>query len=283
MNTGIQDAFNLAWKLALVVQNKASAQLLDSYQEERLPVAKGVLKGTELGTDVIMAKNPLTRIARNQIILPLLKTDFVQKRLGLKASQLPINYRASSLSRMWSGLEHIRGPLEATSDPEMAYKAPLEAGDRAPQALCVSYPQGELTSLFECFQGTASHLLLFPGAHATAAVYRRLARIAQKIQADPLLRDDIHAYVVVPGQNEQPSGLTDDTPRLLDPQSTVHAEYGARKETLYYIRPDGYIGFRSRPANAEALAHYLGRIFKTEPAVPGTPIPEMSENTQYKP
>lgn len=274
MNIGIQDAFNLAWKLALVIQNKASAQLLDSYQEERLPVAKGVLKGTELGTDVVIAKNPLTRIARNRIILPLLKTGYVQQRLGLKASQLPINYRASSLSRMWSGLEHIRGPLEATSDPEMAYKMPLEAGDRAPQALCVSYPQGELTSLFECFQGTASHLLLFPGAHATAEGYRRLVRIAQTIQADPLLRDDIHAYVVVPGQNEQPSGLTDDTPRLLDPQSTIHAEYGARKETLYYIRPDGYIGFRSRPANAEKLYRYLARIFKIAPAAQNVPVPE---------
>ena len=47
MNTGIQDAVNLAWKLALVVHRKSSASLLDSYNEEREPVAKMVLGLTD--------------------------------------------------------------------------------------------------------------------------------------------------------------------------------------------------------------------------------------------
>src|SRR5262249_50571774 len=47
MNTGIQDAYNLAWKLALVTQRNAAAALLDSYEQERIPVAQALLNGTD--------------------------------------------------------------------------------------------------------------------------------------------------------------------------------------------------------------------------------------------
>src|SRR5689334_18567525 len=47
MNTGLQDAYNLAWKLALVVKGRASATLLDSYEAERMPVAQRLLSTTD--------------------------------------------------------------------------------------------------------------------------------------------------------------------------------------------------------------------------------------------
>src|SRR4029079_6839934 len=46
MNTGLQDAYNLGWKLALVVKGQADAGLLDSYEQERLPVAQRLLRTT---------------------------------------------------------------------------------------------------------------------------------------------------------------------------------------------------------------------------------------------
>ena len=49
MNTGLQDAYNLAWKLALVVKGEADAALLDSYEAERLPVARRLLETTDRG------------------------------------------------------------------------------------------------------------------------------------------------------------------------------------------------------------------------------------------
>src|SRR4030095_357834 len=48
MNTGIQDAYNLAWKLALVLKGQAPKSLLDSYEAERHPIAQMVLRGTDL-------------------------------------------------------------------------------------------------------------------------------------------------------------------------------------------------------------------------------------------
>lgn len=50
MNIGIQDAYNLVWKLALVLQGKARESLLNTYQEERLPIASYVLQGSQTGS-----------------------------------------------------------------------------------------------------------------------------------------------------------------------------------------------------------------------------------------
>lgn len=67
MNTGIGDAYNLAWKLALVERGIADASLLDSYQAERHPVGVQLLKTTDRLFSVIAGQNPLSRIARGRI------------------------------------------------------------------------------------------------------------------------------------------------------------------------------------------------------------------------
>ena len=59
MNTGIQDAFNLGWKLALAAEGRAAPGLLDTYQAERHPIARGVLRGTDLGTRFVLSHNPV--------------------------------------------------------------------------------------------------------------------------------------------------------------------------------------------------------------------------------
>src|ERR1700748_1328916 len=63
MNTGIQDMINLSWKLAMVIQGKASTKLLDTYTEDRVPVVQGVLEGTEGLTDIIGTQNSAGRFA----------------------------------------------------------------------------------------------------------------------------------------------------------------------------------------------------------------------------
>ena len=58
MNTGIQDAFNLGWKLALAVRGQAAPGLLDTYEAERHPIARGVLRGTDLGHAAVPGAKP---------------------------------------------------------------------------------------------------------------------------------------------------------------------------------------------------------------------------------
>ena len=68
MNVSMQDAFNLAWKLALVVKDQAPAELLDTYRDERLPIAKQMHEGTQFIHSIIMAhgKGMDERIALTQ-------------------------------------------------------------------------------------------------------------------------------------------------------------------------------------------------------------------------
>jgi 2-polyprenyl-6-methoxyphenol hydroxylase-like FAD-dependent oxidoreductase len=68
MNTGIQDAANLAWKLALVVRGRAPGSLLDSYERERRPVARGVVSTTDRLTRLATVRSPLLRRLRNALI-----------------------------------------------------------------------------------------------------------------------------------------------------------------------------------------------------------------------
>src|SRR5580700_3276274 len=67
MNTGMQDAFNLAWKLALVVLGKCDEHLLDSYSPERSKIGDEVLKGAERLTAVGTMRNPIAQSVRNLV------------------------------------------------------------------------------------------------------------------------------------------------------------------------------------------------------------------------
>ena len=68
MNTGLQDAYNLAWKLALVVKGQADAALLDSYEEERVPVARRLLNTTDRAFRLVVSDSPLAGLIRTKIL-----------------------------------------------------------------------------------------------------------------------------------------------------------------------------------------------------------------------
>lgn len=133
MNVGLQDTYNLAWKLALVIQGKAKEALLDTYEVERRPIGKQVIVGTDAMHDVIMAhgKGMQDRLA-------------ITQRLG---------WHDEAVNRI-SGLSyHYRG---CTSLPEkLELPGELQAGDRAPD---VSMPGGG--RLFDLLKHTALTMLL---------------------------------------------------------------------------------------------------------------------------
>ena len=80
MNTGLQDAYNLAWKLALVVRGKADAALLDSYEAERIPVAQHLLETTDRGFKFIVSDSAWAGLLRTQVIARLAVRDEPQER-----------------------------------------------------------------------------------------------------------------------------------------------------------------------------------------------------------
>lgn len=129
ITTGMQDAANLAWKLARVARGAPDA-LLDTYQEERLPQAREVLKETDRTTSLLYPTSTAMRLLRDYVVLPVLRLDRVQKAMFAKLAQLHVHYRKCRLSRQqgwsWTG---------------------LRAGDRAPD---VAFDlEGKRTTLFE--------------------------------------------------------------------------------------------------------------------------------------
>jgi 2-polyprenyl-6-methoxyphenol hydroxylase-like FAD-dependent oxidoreductase len=110
MNTGIGDAVNLAWKLAAVVQGRAHASLLDSYEPERIAFARRLVATTDQAFTGVTSSGAIARLMRLHI-LPLLLPAFfalnrVRRFLFRTVSQTAVNYRGSSLSEGRAGTVH---------------------------------------------------------------------------------------------------------------------------------------------------------------------------------
>jgi hypothetical protein len=145
MNTGIQDMINLAWKLALVLKGQAPPALLDTYEQERLPVIRDVLAKTEGMTNVIGSGNvgPWAQEAA-----------MAQDPIATGMCQLAIGYRDS--------------PLSATYLQEG-----LHAGDRVPDLPVRCHSEGgagwQEKTLFSLLDPSRFTLLAVRSAESAAA------------------------------------------------------------------------------------------------------------------
>lgn len=115
MNTGMQDAVNLAWKLALVLRGEAAPDLLDSYGPERNAVGAMVLRNASRLTAAATLAHPAAQAARNLALRALLGVHAVRGRMAATMSEIEIGYPDSVLSEgPGAGLrwppEHDAGP-----------------------------------------------------------------------------------------------------------------------------------------------------------------------------
>ncbi len=97
MNTGLQDAYNLAWKLAAVVHGQAGQTLLDSYQAERLPVAKAVITFTDRLTKIGTLSGAPSRI-RNGMLRIASRVPAARRFMANTAAEVTVAYRKSPLA-----------------------------------------------------------------------------------------------------------------------------------------------------------------------------------------
>ncbi|MEV4245616.1 FAD-dependent monooxygenase [Streptosporangium canum] len=230
MNTGIQDAYNLGWKLALVLRGAAGDALLDTYQAERLPVARTIL--AESDRRFAAATPP-------RLIRPLLR--FVLKpffaRQQLRDRDDHPTYRTSPLS------------LDLADR-----RSPLRAGDVAPDGPVQLGADASRTRLFDLFRGPHFTVLTFSAQHADAAAH-----------ATRDLADHLRVCTVIAPGRRPVTGAT----VLFDIEGRIRRAYGARDSTLVVVRPDGYVGLIAhRPAD-HTLRDYLARAhLRPLPAAP---------------
>jgi 2-polyprenyl-6-methoxyphenol hydroxylase-like FAD-dependent oxidoreductase len=276
MNTGIQDAYNLAWKLALVLHGAASASLLDSYHLERHPVASVTVSGTDLATRMVTLRSPVAREVRDRLGGLLTSLEPVQRRLTRATSEIDLSYAKSAIvaedrtSVLTTHLLHDPSVEAPSISSWIDFGAGPRAGERAPD---ITFgPPGQERRVFSLLHGTwhergdagapgTGHtLLLFDGAAATAEGYANLGGIARKVEERWGRLVDVH--VVVPRKiPPERAALGWEGSVLLDPDAALHRRYGAGAECLYLIRPDGYVAYRAQPADAAKLERFLGRIF----------------------
>jgi hypothetical protein len=98
MNTGMQDAFNLAWKLAMVVGKQCGEHLLDSYSPERSGVGDEVLKNAGRLTEVATLRNPVAQTLRNIAGHIMLGIGPVRHAVADTMSEITIGYHTSPLN-----------------------------------------------------------------------------------------------------------------------------------------------------------------------------------------
>jgi 2-polyprenyl-6-methoxyphenol hydroxylase-like FAD-dependent oxidoreductase len=99
MNTGMMDAHNLAWKLALVLDGRAAEALLDTYEQERIPVASGVLGFTDKIVGLLTMRHPVKRAIRNTVMPAITGLPAFQRRAARQLSQVAVEYPSSALTR----------------------------------------------------------------------------------------------------------------------------------------------------------------------------------------
>jgi 2-polyprenyl-6-methoxyphenol hydroxylase-like FAD-dependent oxidoreductase len=227
MNMGIQDAFNLAWKLSLVLRSGGNSQLLDSYEAERKPVDEAVIRQTDRATRLVSLRGTVTRFIRDHMMSLLTQIPAVAEKLGETLSGLAVNYRCSPI------VEEQRAGIAGPA-----------AGDRAPDAPLVAAKDGASLRLYNLF-AEHRHVLLLLGDRPDA-VPPTLQRFPELVSA---------AYRVAP-----PGTAGGD---FIDREGVVAQRYGA-SPAAYLIRPDGYVGFRCDGRTVSTnLPRYLAKIFSS--------------------
>jgi 2-polyprenyl-6-methoxyphenol hydroxylase-like FAD-dependent oxidoreductase len=230
MNTGIQDAINLGWKLAHVLHRLADPALLDTYGPERAPIGRMVLRFTDRAYTIATSTNPIVRFARTRLaptLIPLtLKAKTGRAYAFRTVSQLGIRYRRSPLSREGDGAPR-RGP---------------RAGDRLPDAPVLHH--GQATTLHAAVAAPGWHLLLCGPADAWRAPQTaRLTGSYTGILA-------VHNL----GTHDSPGVLHDPHGHALHRLGLTSNE-----SAQYLVRPDGHIGYRASGTDVDGLARYLRR------------------------
>lgn len=108
MNMGMQDAFNLAWKLALVEGQEASPSLLDSYSIERSGVARQIMSDSSHMTRIVLLKCHLVQRVRNFIVKQAFRIPMMRRAISSRLSGILIDYPDSPLNR--GSARGLRGP-----------------------------------------------------------------------------------------------------------------------------------------------------------------------------
>lgn len=233
MNTGIQDAWNLGWKLGMVARGIADNRLLDTYEAERWPVGRFLLRYTDRLFSTLtraMSDRLLATWARRVVVPHVVPRMFASRWVRQTAfafvSELGIRYRNS--------------PAVAEGEPRP--RVGPRAGDRLPDAEVLV--NGRSSYLQETLAGPRLALLLCgdPSHWNPFELDRLRAKYGRVLTTHSL--------------TAPASGGS-----LVDEKGIAFDRLGVRAAAQYLVRPDGYIAFRAAGSSFEHLQTYLPKWY----------------------
>lgn len=238
MNTGLQDAANLAWKLALLIKGHGSKALLDTYNAERWPVGQKLLHFTDNAFGKMSSQHRITAELRN-ILAPLIiksisKIRCLRMKMFRFVSELGIRYHENAFI------------FDAVTTKPRGIAKKVTAGHRVPNAL---YKRNH--DVFGLIDGYQFHVL--------ALVKKSLSveEIEQIVAELALLPKNLGLPLTTHFIGHS---LTGEHSKFIQAESNqVFANYGLSNENpfgLFLIRPDGYIAYRADEMNVAGLKRF---------------------------
>lgn len=235
MNTGIQDSFNIGWKLALVAQGRAKTMLLDSYEAERRPVAQVVgASGDEMESLIAKGDPEATNTIREA-----LATDNSRLQVALAESETTYRYDRSTIVGEYDGLNG--SPLTEVG---------CRVGDAGPLT-----GRNESLSLHQILAHGGHTLFWLLGDSSRGEQDRACAIVGEFSERYGEL---VKAFVITTGRVEAPHNEI--APLLLDENGSLHERLCGQTPSLSLVRPDGHLGFRCAPPSVVELDQHLSQV-----------------------
>ena len=267
LNAALADIANLVWKIALVEKGLAWPRILESYQDERLPIVQDLMNRC---IDFESCSPNLKGLAHAlcdglQRFLPSLQA--VQEQGSRLISRLAVEYRQSPLVQ-----ESQETLLEAVFSHGIggvgikawrAFRSGLRAGDRVPALPwpASTLPHGAAT-IMDLLSDGLHHAFIFAGPNASTATIERAAQVAKAIQVRGPGIGLVACHLLIdPASGEIPQGITEGLHVVHDTDNLLAHDFGYQSDGICIIRPDGHLGFHSQPAEFNTVQEWLATIF----------------------
>lgn len=238
MNTGIQDANNLAWKIAWVLKHGSNATLLRSYESERAPIARlNARNQAEKNRDVMRMKSPVKRIGRNLILGWMDRAEGLQWQAAHARSLLGTSYKPPGKPPTL---------LEQMAQARRFVRPPVAVGDRVPDGEVLG-PDGKTHRLHDLFHDRFVALVLID------------PRTRPNLAPDP---EGLTQYLMHRFDAAFETGLRDRA--IFDKGGAMQKKLGAPEGYFFLLRPDGHVAVRAPFTDQESAVRAYRTAIRQE-------------------